>query len=72
MCIYGYIYTYTHITIYTHIPAHNVFSYIHMHVYMHKTTLSVYIYMYMSFPGGTGGKEPSCQRRRHERCDFNP
>ena len=24
------------------------------------------------FPGGTGGKEPTCQRRRHKRWEFNP
>ena len=24
------------------------------------------------FPGGTGGKEPSCQRGRHKRCGFDP
>ena len=25
-----------------------------------------------SFPGGTGGKEPTCQCRRHERFGFSP
>ena len=24
------------------------------------------------FPGGTSGKEPTCQCRRHKRCGFNP
>ena len=24
------------------------------------------------FPGGSSGKEPSCQFRRHERCGFDP
>ena len=24
------------------------------------------------FPGGTGGQEPPCQRRRHKRCRFDP
>ena len=24
------------------------------------------------FPGGTSGKEPACQRRRHKRHEFNP
>ena len=24
------------------------------------------------FPGGAGGKEPSCQCRRHKRCGFDP
>ena len=28
--------------------------------------------MYMGFPGGTGGKEPACQCRRHKRHGFNP
>ena len=26
----------------------------------------------MGLPGGTSGKEPNCQCRRHKRCDFNP
>ena len=26
----------------------------------------------MGFPGGTSGKEPTCQFRRHKRCGFNP
>ena len=24
------------------------------------------------FPGGTSGKEATCQRRRPKRCEFNP
>ena len=24
------------------------------------------------YPGGTSGKEPSCQQKKHERCDFDP
>ena len=24
------------------------------------------------FPGGTGGKEPTCQCRRRKRCGFDP
>ena len=24
------------------------------------------------FPGGTSGKEPACQCRRHRRCGFDP
>ena len=31
-----------------------------------------YIYTYMGFPGGSSGKEPACQCRRHRRCRFNP
>ena len=26
----------------------------------------------MDFPGGTSGKEPTCQCRRHKRCGFDP
>ena len=26
----------------------------------------------VGFPGGTGGKEPSCQCRRHKRHEFDP
>ena len=25
-----------------------------------------------AFPGGTSGKDPTCQCRRHKRCGFNP
>ena len=25
----------------------------------------------VGFPGGTSGKEPTCQRRRHKRCGFD-
>ena len=27
---------------------------------------------YMGFPGGTNGKEPACQCRRHKRHGINP
>ena len=30
------------------------------------------IYLLLGFPGGTSGKEPTCQSRRHKRCGFNP
>ena len=26
----------------------------------------------MGFPGGTNGKEPACQHRRHKSCKFDP
>ena len=26
----------------------------------------------LDFPGGASGKEPACQSRRYERCEFNP
>ena len=26
----------------------------------------------LGFPGGTSGKEPTCQYRRHRRCGFSP
>ena len=26
----------------------------------------------LGFPGGTKGKEPACQCRRHKRCGFDP
>ena len=26
----------------------------------------------VGFPGGTSGKEPTCQCRRHKRCGFDP
>ena len=31
-----------------------------------------YTYTYSWFPGGTRGKEPTCQRRRHKRRGFDP
>ena len=29
-------------------------------------------YLYICFPGGTSGKEPTWQCRRHKRCGFDP
>ena len=34
--------------------------------------INIYTLLYMSFPGGTRGKEPVCQCRRHKRYGFNP
>ena len=34
--------------------------------------INIYTPLYMSFPGGTSGKEPACQCRRHKRYGFNP
>ena len=28
--------------------------------------------LFTGFPGGTCGKEPGCQCRRHKRCQFDP
>ena len=33
---------------------------------------SFYLYEKMGFPGGTSGKEPTCQCRRCKRCGFDP
>jgi len=33
---------------------------------------TVLYYTWQSFLGGTSGKEPTCQCRRHERCWFDP
>ena len=30
------------------------------------------VHMYWNFPGGTGGKEPACQCRRHRRLRLDP
>ena len=30
------------------------------------------MYLTMCFPGGTSGKEPTCQCRRRKRCRFDP
>ena len=32
----------------------------------------MYVYVYIQIDGGTSGKEPSCQFRRHKRCGFYP
>ena len=32
----------------------------------------MYIYVYLGFPGGTSGKEPTCQCRRHKRLRLIP
>ena len=44
-------------------------------MYMY-TYICIYVYLFglmnMGFPGGSGGKEPACQCRRHKRRGFNP
>ena len=50
-----YIYVYIHRYIHTHICI-----YTHTHTHTHT-----------GFPGGTSGKEPTCQCRRHKRCRFH-
>ena len=37
-----------------------------------RGTHYVYIMCVRGFPGGTSGKEPACQCRRHERHKFDP
>ena len=32
----------------------------------------LFSYISLGFEGGAGGKEPSCQRRRHKRREFDP
>ena len=36
------------------------------------TWLSSYHFHVLGFPGGTSGKDLTCQCRRHKRCRFNP
>ena len=36
-----------------------------------RSPLAIYIWS-MGFPGGTSGKEPTCQCLRHKRLEFNP
>ena len=31
-----------------------------------------FFYIYTGFPGGAGGKESTCQWRRHKKCEFDP
>ena len=33
---------------------------------------SYFLYLCFSNPGGASGKEPTCQYRRHNRCEFDP
>ena len=35
-------------------------------------TLMFFTEMGWGFPGGTSGKEPTCQCRKFKRCEFNP
>ena len=35
-------------------------------------SFSNYKYLFLGFPGGTSGKDPICQCRRHKRCGFDP
>ena len=37
-----------------------------------KINRLIYVYIYTGFPGGTRGKEPVCQCRRHKRHEFDP
>ena len=42
---------------------------------MHLTDKFMYSFLpssFRGFPGGTSGKQPACQRRRHKRPGFNP
>ena len=36
-----------------------------------ESTKYVCVYIYIGFPGGTNGKEPTCQWRRHKRHGFD-
>ena len=38
----------------------------------HREHLTLSLLLFMGFPGGTSGKEPACQCRRHERLGFDP
>ena len=44
------------------------------HLRLLKDNISVRIPLTLEqgFPGGTAGKEPACQCRRHKRCGFDP
>ena len=41
-------------------------------IYMSVLTVFSLRALQSGFPGGTGGKEPTCQCRRQRRCRFNP
>ena len=38
----------------------------------HATTSSLQLKTKEGFPGGTSGKEPACQCRKHKRCKLDP
>ena len=40
--------------------------------YKNENVLYIYIYIYIGFTGGTSGKEPTCQCRRHKKHGFDP
>ena len=46
----------------------------HSHVYfsMGSGLIEQYYAAISGFPGGTSGKEPTCQGRRHKKCRFDP
>ena len=50
----AYIWGYTHTHIYTH-----MYKYTHIFVYIHAYTC-VYMCIYIGFPGGSSGKESTC------------
>ena len=62
ICVYVcYIHTHTHIFAYTcAIYVCILFVYTYIYIYTHT-------YIYIGLPGGTSGKEPTCQCRRHKR-----
>ena len=53
-----------HRTVQLQLLQHYWLGHRHIHRYM-------YTNMYIRFPGGTSGKEPTCQCRRHKRCGFD-
>ena len=40
-------------------------------IYMSVLTVFSLRALQLGFPGGTGGKEPTCQCRRHKKCRFD-
>ena len=42
------------------------------HIWIPIQSLPFNFCVAVGFPGGTGGKEPTCQCRRPKRCGFNP
>ena len=57
--------------IHCRVIGHSPKTQINLHIHQCNNILIIHSAS-MGFPGGTSGKEPVCQYRRHKRCSFSP
>ena len=57
--------------IYCRVIGHSPNTQINLYIHQYNNVLIIHN-VPTGFPGGTSGKEPICQCRRHKRCRFNP